>query len=549
MRSAGADRSSAVPADSSTSTTPANGCEGSGALPRQRRHGDAAADRRARGAGRQRRRVRTARRRACTSGRSATWSTRCASSAARSTTSAAPGYPPLRVAAAPAPLDARRGRSACAATSRASSSPRCCWRCRCVAGSGRSSIEVDGELISKPYVEITLNLLARFGVDGRRATAGSASRSPPAARYRSPGAHPRRGRRLVGVVLHRRRRDRRAAARRCASKASARDSIQGDIRFVDAARAMGAQVDGGAGLARGAARPLAARGDHARLQPHPRRRDDAGRDGAVRRRHDAADQHRQLARQGDRPHRGDGQPSCASSARPSSKAPTSSRSRRPRAGARPRSRPTTTTAWRCACRWRRSTPLAGAGRRAGAHPRPALRRQDLPRLLRDAVRASPRPRRRDPGASRSTARPLPARARWRARSRAALGYHLLDSGALYRATGAGGAAAPASTADDEAGARRAGRATATCASTAGRTLLDGADVSDSLRLEEVGAARLARSRPGRAVRTALLGLQTAFRRLPGLVADGRDMGTVVFPDAALKVFLTASAAERAERRL
>jgi 3-phosphoshikimate 1-carboxyvinyltransferase len=50
------------------------------------------------------------------------------------------------------------------------------------------------------------------------------------------------------------------------------------------------------------------------------------------------------------------------------------------------------------------------------------------------------------------------------------------------------------------------------------------------------------------VRTAVLRLQTAFRRLPGLVADGRDMGTVVFPDATLKVFLTASAAERAERR-
>jgi 3-phosphoshikimate 1-carboxyvinyltransferase len=83
--------------------------------------------------------------------------------------------------------------------------------------------------------------------------------------------------------------------------------------------------------------------------------------------------------------------------------------------------------------------------------------------------------------------------------------------------------------------------------TAGRTFLAGADVSDSLRLEAVGALASRISAFPR-VRRAVLGVQTAFRRLPGLVADGRDMGTVVFPDATLKVFLTASAAERAERR-
>jgi 3-phosphoshikimate 1-carboxyvinyltransferase len=82
---------------------------------------------------------------------------------------------------------------------------------------------------------------------------------------------------------------------------------------------------------------------------------------------------------------------------------------------------------------------------------------------------------------------------------------------------------------------------------AGRTFLAGADVSDSLRLEAVGALASRISACPR-VRQAVLGVQTAFRRLPGLVADGRDMGTVVFPDASLKVFLTASAAERAERR-
>ena len=78
-------------------------------------------------------------------------------------------------------------------------------------------------------------------------------------------------------------------------------------------------------------------------------------------------------------------------------------------------------------------------------------------------------------------------------------------------------------------------------------LLRAQPVNDELRREDVGAlaSRIA-ALP--AVRAALHGLQLAFRRAPGLVADGRDMGTVVFPDAALKVFLTASAAQRAQRR-
>ena len=77
--------------------------------------------------------------------------------------------------------------------------------------------------------------------------------------------------------------------------------------------------------------------------------------------------------------------------------------------------------------------------------------------------------------------------------------------------------------------------------------LDARDVTDAIRSEEVGAvaSRVAALQP---VRTALLERQRAFRSAPGLVADGRDMGTVVFPDAALKIFLTADAAERARRR-
>ena len=82
---------------------------------------------------------------------------------------------------------------------------------------------------------------------------------------------------------------------------------------------------------------------------------------------------------------------------------------------------------------------------------------------------------------------------------------------------------------------------------AGRVLLDGRDVSEALRSEQTGmdASALA---PLPAVRAALLHLQRSMARLPGLVADGRDMGTVVFADAPLKVFLTASAETRAERR-
>jgi 3-phosphoshikimate 1-carboxyvinyltransferase len=80
-----------------------------------------------------------------------------------------------------------------------------------------------------------------------------------------------------------------------------------------------------------------------------------------------------------------------------------------------------------------------------------------------------------------------------------------------------------------------------------RTWLRGQEVSEQLRLEATGllASRVS-ALP--AVRAALHGLQLSFRRAPGLVADGRDMGTVVFPDADLKVFLTASPAKRAERR-
>ncbi len=136
---------------------------------------------------------------------------------------------------------------------------------------------------------------------------------------------------------------------------------------------------------------------------------------------------------------------------------------------------------------------------------------------------------------------------------AALGYGLLDSGVLYRLVGlaaerAGIATDAASLAQPQT-ANRLGELAATLpvSFAAGKVLLQGEDVSEAVRTEAAGmAASRVSALPQ--VRRALLDLQHRFRTLPGLVADGRDMGTVIFPDAPLKVFLTASAEKRADRR-
>lgn len=126
----------------------------------------------------------------------------------------------------------------------------------------------------------------------------------------------------------------------------------------------------------------------------------------------------------------------------------------------------------------------------------------------------------------------------------ALGWHYLDSGALYRLTAL--AAMRGGVAEDEAAL--AGLAARLPAVFDGdRILLDGDDVTEAIRVEAVGNAA-SRIAVMPAVRRALVARQRSFRRPPGLVADGRDMGSVIFPDAALKVFLTASAGARAERR-
>ena len=132
-----------------------------------------------------------------------------------------------------------------------------------------------------------------------------------------------------------------------------------------------------------------------------------------------------------------------------------------------------------------------------------------------------------------------------------LGWHLLDSGALYRAIGYAASMAGIDLSDAAAVTR--------CAETTKiafrdaddggetRVIVNSRDATDEIRTETCGAAASAIAAIP-TVRTALFDKQRSFRKAPGLVADGRDMGTVVFRDAAHKIFLTASADERAQRR-
>jgi cytidylate kinase len=127
----------------------------------------------------------------------------------------------------------------------------------------------------------------------------------------------------------------------------------------------------------------------------------------------------------------------------------------------------------------------------------------------------------------------------------ALGFHYLDSGSLYRLVALH--ALERGIPPDDADRLTALAPELDISFRQGRAMLGGHDVADALRTEDVSAlaSRIA-VHPG--LRRALMDRQRAFRMPPGLVAEGRDMGTVVFPDAQLKVFLTASAGQRAERR-
>jgi cytidylate kinase len=126
-----------------------------------------------------------------------------------------------------------------------------------------------------------------------------------------------------------------------------------------------------------------------------------------------------------------------------------------------------------------------------------------------------------------------------------LGFHYLDSGALYRLTALSAIRRGVEMSDEHGLAKSAEHLN--CHFDGGHIFLANEDVSQAIRAEEVGntASKIAVLAT---VRHALYGLQLGFRKAPGLVADGRDMGTVIFPHAPLKVFLTASVEARAQRR-
>ncbi|NLZ11915.1 MAG: (d)CMP kinase [Alcaligenaceae bacterium] len=127
----------------------------------------------------------------------------------------------------------------------------------------------------------------------------------------------------------------------------------------------------------------------------------------------------------------------------------------------------------------------------------------------------------------------------------ALGWAMLDSGALYRLTALACRDAGVATTDEQSAARIAAGLDVRFED--GKVFLKGTEVSDAIRAESIGVQASQVATLG-AVRQALLERQRAFRQPPGLVADGRDMGTVVFPEAPVKVFLVADVHARAQRR-
>jgi 3-phosphoshikimate 1-carboxyvinyltransferase len=458
----------------------------------------------------------------------------------------APGYPPLRVRGTTggrlltdAPIRVRGDVSSQFLTALLLALPL-------AAGTAPVAIEVEGELISKPYVEITLKLLARFGIEVRR-DGFERFTIPAGSRYRSPGEIHVEGDAssasyfvaLGAIGAHG------GAPVRIDGVGSA--SIQGDIRFVDAAQAMGAQVRNGPNWleVRRGRWPLQALSLDCNHIP------------------DAAMTLAAMALYCD--------------------------------PAGPPTRLSGIASWRVK-ETDRIAAMAAELRKLGAavdeggdfieiRPprqwRPAsVHTYDDHRMAMSLALAAfnplaPRPghvpvRIEDPACTAKTfpdffesllelvsAEPddIPVitvdgpsasgKGTLASALAARLGYHLLDSGSLYRAAALAVLQDGVDPADTGAVARAAARLALKFDGE--RIFLRGADVTEALRHEEVGAmASRVASLPE--VREALHALQLAFRRPPGLVADGRDMGTVVFPSATLKVFLTASAARRAQRR-
>ena len=407
------------------------------------------------------------------------------------------------------------------------------------AGGQDIAIEVAGELISKPYIEITLQLLARFGVNVRRED-WRRFVIPRGSAYRSPGEiHVEADASSASYFI--------AAGALSAGEAGLKiegvgaDSIQGDIRFVEAARRMGARIDSGPNwLTAGRGRwPLAAIDLDCNHIP------DAAMTLAVMALYaDGPSTLRNIASW--RVKETDRIAAMAAELR--------------KLGAQVEegadfiriTPPASPAAWQAASiRTYDDHRMAMCGALAAFNPAGLPVRIEDPRcvgktfpeffetLLAAAEPAGPVPAICIDGPTASGKGTLAAEVARR------LGYHYLDSGALYRLTALAARRAKLALDDEPALAELARDLPVRFM--AERVLLAGEDVSEAIRGEQVGmdASRVS-ALP--AVRQALLQLQRGFARLPGLVADGRDMGTVIFPHAPLKVFLVADAAQRAERR-
>jgi 3-phosphoshikimate 1-carboxyvinyltransferase len=416
-------------------------------------------------------------------------------------------------------------------------------------------IEVQGELISKPYIEITLNLLARFGIAVQRQSwqrftlpQGSAYRSPGSIHVEGDASSASYFIALGAIASHG------GAPLRIEGVGS--DSIQGDIRFVEAAAAMGAQIKSGPGW----------------LEVHRGRWPLAGITLDCNHIPDAAMTLAVMALYADSPSRLTG---IASWRVKETDRIAAMAAELRKVGAQVEEgadfivvHPVAPGGWRAAhihtyddhrmamcLSLAAFNPLAGGGAGAGTGAAVTVRIEDpkcvaktfpdyfetLFGVVTAADGAVPVITVDGPTAS--------GKGTLAAAVAAALGYGLLDSGALYRAAGLAAVAAGVSP-DDEAGVAALARTLPLRfgqGEDASRVWLRDREITYELRLEATGllASRVS-ALP--AVRQALHGLQLSFRRAPGLVADGRDMGTVVFPGASLKVFLTASAAERADRR-
>jgi len=449
------------------------------------------------------------------------------------------GYPPLRVSAGPRPLSfAAPIRVRGDVSSQFLSALLMALPLR--AEPVDAVIEVEGELISKPYVEITLKLLERFGIAvGRegaqryRLGAGQALRSP--GRFVVEGDASSASYFIAAAAIG-------AIDAPLRIEGVDAGSIQGDIAFTDAARAMGAEiasVAGGLEVRRGRW-PLAA--IDLDCNPLP---DAAMTLAALALFADGRSTLRNIASW--RVKETDRLAAMAAELR--------------KVGAAVEEGPdflaiTPPLAWRAASvatyddhRMAMAMSLAAFNPLAGGSapvrildPRCVgktwpdyfetlfsvvrARREQVPVLTIDGPTAS---------GKGTLAKEVAA----------ALGYRLLDSGAVYRAVAIAALDAGIPAENEAALARLASELQLRF--DGDRCHLGGRDVTDLLRREEVGAmASKVSAWP--AVRAAVLEAQLAFRAVPGLVADGRDMGSVVFPDAALKVFLTAGVAERADRR-